>query len=515
MTTKPWATYIRVSTEDQAHAGVSLDAQQAACRAFATAKGWVIGEEISDPGASGSSLKRPGAQRVLELLNKRTIAGVIVWRLDRLTRSIRDLLDLLELAGDQVGIVSVTESLDTTTPMGRFTTHLLGIIAQWERETIGARTSSAMSHIKAKGYYTGGRNPPAGCIVVPDGDRKRLVAGPNAEPVKAIWPMVLSGGTLREVVDHLRTSGIPGEWTPTSARNLLLSPLVTDLLVDAASQLAVRTALAARSSPHNRGTKMNPRPIEAASPLRGLIRCPACDASLVQVTANGHGGAYRYFRCTAKVKGTCTQKDMRCEPVERAVAEAVADACQNDGEYQQMLKGELARAKGDLAGARVERASLQAERDQISARVADLTLRSQIGTAIWNESMKALGGELELIDGRMAQLAATIAVAEIDQGSIDAVLADFLAHAQRLPSLSLEEQAHAMRTLITRAKIDGDFVQIDLYCPESAASHKCNDLTEVTRPGSLLSRLWLPGAHGLRTMRLSVKRRQEPQSHIL
>lgn len=508
MTTKTWATYIRVSTDDQAQAGVSLDAQLAACRAFATAKDWTIGEEISDPGASGSSLKRPGAQRILELLKKRTIAGVIVWRLDRLTRSIRDLLDLLELAGDHVGIVSVTESLDTTTPMGRFTTHLLGIIAQWERETIGARTSSAMSHIKAKGFYTGGRNPPAGCVVVPDGDRKRLVAGANAETVKAIWPMILSGGTLRQVVDHLRASGIPGEWTPTRARNLLLSPLVNDLLVDAATQLAVRTALAGRSSPHNRGSKMNPRPIEAASPLRGLIRCPSCDAGLVQVTANGHGGAYRYFRCTAKIKGACTQKDMRCEPVERAVVEAVADACQHDGDYQQMLKGELARAKGDLAGARVERASLQAERDQISARVADLTLRSQIGTAIWNESMKVLGGELQRIDSRMAQIAAIIAVAEIDQGSIDAVLADFLAHAQRLPTLSLEEQAHAMRTLITRAKIDGDYVQIDLYCPESAASQKCNDLAEVTRPGSLLSRLWLPGAHGLRTMRLSVKRRE-------
>ena len=140
--------------------------------------------------------------------------------------------------------------------------------------------------------------------------------------------------------------------------------------------------------------------------------------------------------------------------------------------------------------------------------MADLTLHTQIGTAIWNESMKALGGELGRIDARLAQLTGSIAVAEIDHGSLDAVLADFLAHAQRLPTLSLEEQAHAMRTLITRAKIDGDYVQIDLYYPESAASQKDNDLTGDTRPGSLISRLWLPGAHGVRTMKLRVKRRQ-------
>jgi hypothetical protein len=228
---------------------------------------------------------------------------------------------------------------------------------------------------------------------------------------------------------------------------------------------------------------------------------------MVQVTANGHGGAYRYFRCSAKAKGLCMQKDQRCEPIEKAVAEAVADACQNNGPYQAMLMSELSRAKVDLVESRTERASLQAERDQISARVADLTLRSQIGTAIWNESMKALGGELERIDTRLAQLTGSIAVAEIDQGSIEAVLADFLAHAQRLPSLTLEEQAHAMRTLITRAKVNGDSVQIDLYYPESAASQKSNDLAGVNQPGSLLSRLWLPGADGVRTMRLTLNRR--------
>jgi site-specific DNA recombinase len=471
------------------------------------AKGWQVGEEVCDPGASGSSLKRPGAQRVVELIRKRKTSGVLVWRLDRLTRSIRDLLDLLALAGDHVGIVSVTESLDTTTPMGRFTTHLLGIIAQWERETIGARTSSAMEHIKSKGFYTGGRKPPAGCVVVPDGDRKRLVAGPDADAVRAAWPMILAGGSLRQVADHMRAAGVPGDWTPSAARNLLLSPLVVGLLVDAATQLAVRTTMAGRASPRTRGQKMNPKPIENASPLRGLIRCPTCDASMVQVTANGHGGAYRYFRCTGRVKSLCEQKDVRCEPVERAVIEAVVDACQTEGAYRAHLMGEMTRAKGDLEASKAERATLTAERDQIAARVADLTLHTQIGTAIWSETMKVLGRELERIDSRLAQLSGSIAVAEIDRGNLDLVLDDLLKRAQRLPELTSEEQAKALHLLIQRARIMGDSVQIDLYYPESAAIEKTANLDGVTRPGSLISRLWLPGAHGVRTMRLLIPRR--------
>ena len=502
-----WTIYTRVSTEDQAQAGVSLDSQLAACRAFAMAKSWQVGEEVCDPGASGSSLKRPGAQRVVELIRNRKTSGVLVWRLDRLTRSIRDLLDLLALAGDHVGIVSVTESLDTTTPMGRFTTHLLGIIAQWERETIGARTSSAMEHIKAKGFYTGGRKPPAGCVVIPDGDRKRLVAGPDADAVRGAWPMILAGGSLRQVCDHMRAAGVPGDWTPSAARNLLLSPLVAGLLVDAATQLAVRTTMAGRASPRTRGKKMNPKPIENASPLRGLIRCPTCDASMAQVTANGHGGAYRYFRCTARVKSLCEQKDVRCEPVERAVIEAVVDACQTEGAYRAHLMGEMTRAKGDLEASKAERATLTAERDQIAARVADLTLHTQIGTAIWSETMKVLGRELERIDSRLTQLSGSIAVAEIDRGNLDLVLDDLLKRAQRLPELTSEEQAKALHLLIQRARIMGDSVQIDLYYPESAAIEKTANLDGVTRPGSLISRLWLPGAHGVRTLRLLIKRR--------
>ena len=144
MTSLPWIIYTRVSTDEQAAGGISLDAQLASCRAYAIARGWTVGEEVVDGGFSAKDLRRPGAAKVLELYAQRKIAGVIVWRLDRLLRRVRDLVAILDAAGEHGGLVSVTESLDTTTPMGRFVVHLLASIAQLERETVGQRVKMAM-----------------------------------------------------------------------------------------------------------------------------------------------------------------------------------------------------------------------------------------------------------------------------------------------------------------------------------------------------------------------------------
>jgi site-specific DNA recombinase len=484
-----WLIYIRVSSDDQAEKGVSLDAQLTACRAFCVARGWAIAEEITDPGASAATLKRPGMQRVLELLRSGSIAGVIAWRLDRLTRSIRDLLDLLEIAGQRAGIVSVTESLDTTTPMGRFVVHLLGSIAQWERETIGARTTSAMQHARSLGFYTGGRAPPAGTVVVADGHRRRLARGPDADAVARAWPQILAGGSLRDVAGALQAAGIPGTWTPAAVRNLLLSPQVVPVLVDASTQAAVRSRLSRRASPSSRGQQQHPRKTQRESPLRGLLRCTSCDAAMVQVTATGHGGRYHYFRCTARVKGLCQQKDIRCEPVELVALQAVADACQPGGSYQATMRQELQEALGKVDAARSESVGLRSERDQLGARISDLTLRQQIGTTSWNIAMGALGAEIDRIDRRLAELAGTLAAAEIDKGSLDVVMAEIADQAHKLPVLPVEKQTRILQALVARIRLGDQQVELDLYAPGAQKDNGPGD----TPPGSLKASFWLPG----------------------
>lgn len=144
--------YIRVSTTEQAVEGVSLAAQQAKLDAYAMIKDWVMLEVIRDEGVSAKHLKRPGLARLLALVDARQVEVVIVYKLDRLTRSVSDLDKLVKLFERKgVALVSLQESLDPTTATGRAMMGLIALFSQWEREVIGERTREAMQHLKAQG----------------------------------------------------------------------------------------------------------------------------------------------------------------------------------------------------------------------------------------------------------------------------------------------------------------------------------------------------------------------------
>jgi len=139
--------YVRVSSESQADNGVSLDAQEAKISAYCVAMEWPLSEVISDPGRSAKSLERPGMASILEAVRAGLVERVVITKLDRATRSTRDLADLLDLfARHDVALVSIGETLDTGSAGGRLVVNLLGVVAQWEREACGERTSTALAH---------------------------------------------------------------------------------------------------------------------------------------------------------------------------------------------------------------------------------------------------------------------------------------------------------------------------------------------------------------------------------
>jgi len=148
--------YVRVSTDRQAEQGVSLEAQEAKIRAMATVQGTELLEVVVDGGESAMSLNRPGLQRILELVTAGKIEAVIVAKLDRLTRSVKDLCGLLELFEKRkVARISVAESLDTGSAAGRLVITIMGAVSQWEREAIGERTRDALRHKRAQGQRVG------------------------------------------------------------------------------------------------------------------------------------------------------------------------------------------------------------------------------------------------------------------------------------------------------------------------------------------------------------------------
>lgn len=148
--------YIRVSTDKQADHGVSLDAQRAKLDAYAALYDLTLVEVIVDAGASAKTLDRPGLQRALAMLRKGQAHALLVAKLDRLTRSVEDLGELIRtvFVPGKADLLSVGEQIDTRTAAGRLVLNVLGSVAQWERETIGERTRDALAHKRANGERT-------------------------------------------------------------------------------------------------------------------------------------------------------------------------------------------------------------------------------------------------------------------------------------------------------------------------------------------------------------------------
>lgn len=151
--------YCRVSTDKQADHGVSLEAQESKLRAYAALYGLELVEVIVDAGESAKSLDRPGLQRALSMLRAGRAEGLLVAKLDRLTRSVRDLGELVAGTFKTSALLSVAEQVDTRTAGGRLVLNVLGAVSQWEREAVGERTSAALRHKQSRGEFIGGEAP--------------------------------------------------------------------------------------------------------------------------------------------------------------------------------------------------------------------------------------------------------------------------------------------------------------------------------------------------------------------
>jgi len=160
--------YVRVSTDKQAERGISLEAQAEKIRAMALVQGAELSEIIVESGESAKSLNRPGMAKLLAMIDAGEVKTVIVAKLDRLTRSVKDLCELLERFERRgVALVSVAESLDTGSAAGRLVLNIMAAVSQWEREAIGERTRDALGHKRSLGERVG--NIAFGSRLAPDG----------------------------------------------------------------------------------------------------------------------------------------------------------------------------------------------------------------------------------------------------------------------------------------------------------------------------------------------------------
>ncbi|HYM39893.1 MAG TPA: recombinase family protein [Thermoplasmata archaeon] len=219
------AIYTRVSTEDQAKEGFSLAAQEERLRAYCQARGWEIAGTYRDDGHSGRTVKRPAYQKMME--ERAAWDTILVLKMDRIHRNSRHFMEMMEdLGGTGKDFVSATESLDTTTAMGRFVMDIIQRIAQLESEQIGERVYMGMSQKAKAGPGVLGFPAPLGYEVR---EGSLHVNTQEAGIVRSIFDLALAGKTMDAIAAELNHRGIRTkrnrDWTAVKVYRILHNPV--------------------------------------------------------------------------------------------------------------------------------------------------------------------------------------------------------------------------------------------------------------------------------------------------
>ncbi|MBI5121300.1 MAG: recombinase family protein [Rhodospirillales bacterium] len=342
------AIYTRKSSEEGLDMEFnSLDAQRESCEAYIASQkqeGWLpVPDHYDDGGFSGGNLERPGLKHLLADIEAGKVNVVVVYKIDRLSRSLMDFSKLVEVF-DRHGVtfVSVTQSFNTTTSMGRLTLNILLSFAQFEREVIGERIRDKFAASRKKGMWMGG-NPPLGYDVV---NRKLVVNQGEAKLVRHIFARFLKIGSATLLVKELMADGYRTKsWTTQGGRQRVGRPLNKnniykmlnnrlylgeavhkgtswpgehEAIIDSATWDKVRAVLADKAPNVRAGATRSATP----APLKGLIHCGHCGRAMAPTYTRKQGRLYRYYTCMKAIRsghGECPVRSVAAGEIEAAV----------------------------------------------------------------------------------------------------------------------------------------------------------------------------------------------------
>jgi site-specific DNA recombinase len=330
------AAYTRKSTEEGLDMEFnSLDAQREACESYITsqkAEGWaLVPDRYDDGGFSGATLERPALQRLIADIEARRIDVVVVYKIDRLSRSLMDFAKLVEVFDrNSVTFVSVTQAFNTTTSMGRLTLNILLSFAQFEREVIGERIRDKFAASRKKGMWMGGWAPLGYDIR----DRKLVINAAETISVRTIFQRFARVGSMTKLIPILAKEGIRAKsgkpidkgylyrvinnrlYIGEAVHKGIAYPGEHEAIIDRALWDSVHAIL--RESPRGRAAHARAR---TPALLKGIIFGPTGTA-MTPTHTRRNGRLYRYYVSTDVLKRDATSCSLRRVPaaeIENAV----------------------------------------------------------------------------------------------------------------------------------------------------------------------------------------------------
>lgn len=420
------AIYIRVSTADQIE-NYSIESQQERLEAFCKSKGWIVQDTYIDPGYSGSNTERPALKRLLSSLKQ--IDVVLVYKLDRLSRSQRDTLELIEehFLKNNVEFVSITETLDTSTPFGKAMIGILSVFAQLERETITERMRMGLIKRAEEGYRNmGGNYDPAGYSRK---DGELFIKEDEALHIKTVYDLYEQYHSITKVQKRLKELGYT-VWRFRRYNDILRAKLYCGYVSFAGTYYKgkhepiiteeqferVQVLLSRHKGKNSNKAK--------ESLLSGLIICGHCHENYLTYQSRDSvkkDKYYRYYICRARrfpseYDEKCMNKIWNYKELEGIVLEEINNL--TTGKKVENQKQE-----------RIDYEKLMRKLDEKMERIIGLYAEGNIPVSLLNKQINALEQEKIQLQNKLEmqemQQSTVITKKELQQYSINLMSADF------------------------------------------------------------------------------------------
>jgi DNA invertase Pin-like site-specific DNA recombinase len=495
---KRCAIYTRKSTS----AGLeqefnSLDAQREACDGFIQRQpGWkLINERYDDGGFTGANTDRPAFQRLLADIDAGKIDVVVVYKVDRLSRSLLDFAKVMErfnAAG--VSFVSVTQNFSTADAMGRLTLNMLMSFAEFEREMIAERTRDKIAAARRKGKWTGG-SVPLGYTV----EDKRLVVNElEAVTVREIFAVYLEQRSALAVVRLLnerhrstkRHRAVNGNlrearsWTKGDVLRVLKNPMYAGYMASGGElheaehtpliERETFTRARAQLDGATKTTKTNGQNPEYI--LRGVLRCASCKLAFTPASTTRGRTTHRYYRCIKRDKEgkeACPSSPLPAGAIEAYVVERVREATADGTLATDVAANVKARVSERRKDLRTERQKLPPEVAALSAE-ASRTVDSMAGMT--GTARRLVDERLQQIGVQLARCEARLAAAERELANLDAIEVEATWVARCLADfdkvwdvLSPGNRGRLLRAVIQRVEVDEPTNKVSVFIADLSA----------------------------------------------
>jgi site-specific DNA recombinase len=465
------ALYVRVSTKEQAEEGYSIGAQLEKMRLYCRSKEWIIVDEYVDPGESGGDMNRPALQKLIADCSNNIFDMILVYKLDRLSRSQKDTLYLIEevFKKNHIDFTSMQENFDTSTPLGMAMVGILSVFAQLERSQIQERMALGREARAESGFYHGGGRVAIGYDYDPN-TNSLIINEEEAQHVKMIFQMFREGNSINQIKNYMHKHYTSKYGTYNNGRtihSILTNPTYTgkirhgdrifegqhEAIIDQEyfDEIQKMYKIHCENSP-----KPAAAPFSRTTLLGGLIYCGKCGAR--------YGGQVNSIK-----KGNCHKKYpiYSCYSRRGNKAMAKSDKCDNRNwkraELEEIIWNEILKLDVEIENETSPLIDMIDDSDQIIKKIDQIDIQiSRLMDLYSIDSMpvEMIGKKIKTLNDEKNELLNELDIAEEKSVAMDEVIEELKTAEDVKEKGTLEEQRALIEYLIQKIVIDDDSITI-------------------------------------------------------